>query len=127
MGITLTTAARNAMADALVDLVDAGSSDANGDLEIMTSGDSELATLELSNPAFGAASSGVATANSITGDSNATGGGTAALHRFRDRDDTEVWRGTVGTSGADLNLSSVAIGNGDTVDVTAYTVTQPAS
>lgn len=126
MAITLTTAARNAMANALVDLVDAGSTDANGDLVIMTSGDVEVATLALSNPAFGAAASGVCTASAITSDSSATGG-TAALHMFRDRNNTEVWRGTVGTSGADLNLSSVAIGAGDTVEVSSYTVTQPAS
>lgn len=126
MGITLTTAARNAKANAAVDLLDSGSTDANGDLVIMTSGDVEVATLALSNPAFGAAATGVATANSISDDTNATGG-TAALHKMQDRDNTEVWRGTVGTSGADLNLSSTTIGAGDTVSVSSYTYTQPAS
>lgn len=126
MAITLTTASRNAMADALVDLVDGGTTDATGDLVIMTSGDVEVATLALSNPAFGAASSGVATASAISDDTSATGG-TAALHKFQNRDNTEIWRGTVGTSGADLNLSSVSIGAGDTVSVSSYTVTQPAS
>lgn len=126
MAITLSTAARNAMADALVDLVDGGSTDANGDLEIMTSGDVEVATLELSNPAFGGAANGVATASAISDDTNATGG-TAALHRFKDRDNNEVWRGNVQTSGGDLNLSTLTIPAAGTVQVTAYTVTQPAS
>lgn len=126
MAITITTAAANAQCNALVDLVDAGTTDANGDLVIMTSGDVEVATLACSNPAFGAAASGVATASAISDDTSATGG-TAALHKFQDRDNTEVWRGTVGTSGADLNLSTTTIGAGATVSVSSYTVTQPTS
>ena len=123
MGITLPTAARNAMCDALVDLVDVGGA---GSLVIMTSGDVEVATLPLSATAFGAAAVGVATAASITDDSSATGG-TAALHKFESGAAAEIWRGTVATSGGDLNLSSLTIGAGDTVSVSSYTVTQPAS
>lgn len=123
MSITLSTAARNAMCDALTALVDVSGP---GNLVIMTSGDVEVATLALSATAFGAASTGVCTAASISDDTSATGG-TAALHKFEDGTNTEVWRGSVGTSGADLNLSSVTIGAGDTVSVSAYTVTMPAS
>jgi len=89
MAITLTTAARNAACDAVVDLCDGGSSDANGDLVIRTSGDVEVATLALSNPAFGAASSGTATASAISDDTSATGG-TAANFILQDRDNAEV-------------------------------------
>lgn len=123
---TISTAARNAACNAIVDLLDVGTTDANGDLVIMTSGDVEVATLALSNPAFGAAATGVATASAISSDTNATGG-TAALFKMQDRDNTEVFRGSVGTSGAELNLSSVAIGAGDTVSVSSFTVTMPAS
>jgi len=127
MGITLTTAARDAMCDALVDLVDGGSADTTGDLIIMTGADATLATLTwAATPAFGASSTGVATMNTIQDETSATAG-TAALHKFQDRDNTEVWRGNVQTSAGDLNLSSLAIGTGDTVSVSAYTVTQPAS
>jgi hypothetical protein len=126
MGITLTTAARNAACNAIVDLVDVGSTDANGDLVIMTSGDVEVATLAMSNPAFGAAATGVATASAISDDTSATGG-TAALHKIQDRDNTEIWRGTVGAGSGDLDLSSVTIGAGDTVSVSSYTLTVPAS
>ena len=126
MAVTLTTAARNAACNAIVDLIDAGSSDSNGDLVIMTSGDVEVATLACSDPAFGNAATGVATASSISDDTDATGG-TAALFKFQDKDNTEVFRGSVGTSGEDLNLSSVAIGNGDTVSVSAFTATMPAT
>lgn len=123
MAITISTAGRNAMCNALVDLVD---NSGPGNLVIMTSGDVEVATLALSATAFGAAATGVATAASISDDTSATGG-TAALHKFEDGTNAEIWRGTVGTSGADLNLSSVSIGVGDTVSVSAYTVTMPAS
>lgn len=127
MAITLPTASRDAMCNALVDLIDAGTADTTGDLVIMTSGDVEVATLSwTATPAFGNSSTGVATMNSINDDTSATGG-TAALHKFQDRDNAEVLRGTVATSGGDLNLSSLGIGAGDTVEVSAYTVTVPAS
>ena len=126
MTTTLTTATRNAAADAIVDLVDGGTTDANGDLVIQTSGDVEVATLAMSNPAFGAAAAGVATANSISDDTNATGG-TAANFILQNRDNTEVIRGDCGTSGAELNLSSLSIGAGDTVSVSALTLTVPAT
>jgi len=123
MGITLPTASRDAMCDALVDLVDVGGT---GELEIMTSGDVEVATLPCSATAFGASATGVATANAFTDDTSATGG-TAALHRFNSGGAAEIWRGNVLTSGGDLNLSSLSVGVGDTVQVSSYTVTVPAS
>ncbi len=123
MGITLPTASRNAMCDALVDLVDNATP---GDLEIMTSGDVEVATLVAAATAFGAAAAGVATAGTINDDTSATGG-TAALHRWNDGVPAEIWRGNVQTSGGDLNLSSLSVGVGDTVQCSAYTVTVPAS
>ena len=126
MAITLSTAARNAACDAVVDLIDVGTTDANGDLVIMTSADVEVATLAMSSPAFGSAVTGTATANAISDDTNATGG-TAALFKIQDKNNAEVFRGTVGVSGADLNLTSVSIGAGGTVSVTSFTVTMPAS
>lgn len=126
MTTTISAAARNAACDAIVDLIDAGSTDANGDLVIQTSGDVEIATLALSDPAFGNAAAGVATANPISDDSNATGG-TAANFILQDKDNTEVMRGLCGTSGAELNLSSLSIGSGDTVSVSSLTATMPAS
>ncbi|MFA5712416.1 hypothetical protein [Mycolicibacterium sp.] len=124
MALTHSTAVRNAATNAVVDLLDAGSADANGDLVFMTSGDAEVATLGLSATAFGAASSGTATANSIANDTSATGG-TAALFKLQDKDNTEVLRGTVTASGAggDIELSSTGIGAGDTVSVSSLTYT----
>lgn len=121
---TLTTAARNAACNAIVDLVDAGAG--AGTLQFETSGDVEVATLTFSDPAFGNAATGVATANSITSDTNATGG-TMAQASFYDSDSTKVLEATVGTSGAEINMSSLSVTAGDTVSVSSLTVTQPAS
>lgn len=125
MAVTHSTAARNAMADAVVDRLDLGSGTAAGRLVFQTSGGTAVATLTLSNPAFGAASGGVATASAITSDTNAAGG-TTTKFELRDRDANAVILGSVGTSGQDINLSSVVIGAGDTVSVTSLTYTAPA-
>jgi hypothetical protein len=46
---------------------------------------------------------------------------------FEDSDAEVMLTATVGTSGNDINLSSTTIGAGDTVAVSALTVTMPAS
>ena len=128
MAVTLETSARNAACNGIVDLCDTGSTDANGDLVIGTSGmATTLAVLALSNPAFGAAATGVATANSISDDTSADNTGTAAAFVLRDRDNTTVLTGSVGTSGEDINLNTVSITSGDTVSISSLTVTVPAS
>ena len=82
MSIRLATAARNAAADAVVDLIDAGSG--AGTLKIYsgsvgtTANDTPagtlLATIAWGDPAFGAASSGVATATDpVSVNASATG------------------------------------------------------
>lgn len=126
MVTTLTAGARNAAADAIADLVDVGATDLNGDLRIFTIGDAEVAILAMTDPAFGAAAAGVCTASAITDDTAATGG-TADYFTLQDRANAEVIRGDVATSGAELNLSSVAIGASDTVSVSALTLTVPAT
>lgn len=123
---TLSTAARNAACNAIVDLLDVGSTNAAGQIVFETSGNAEVATLPLSNPGFGAAATGTATASAITSDTNATGG-TIDHASIQDRNEAEVILATCGTSGADINLSSLVIGAGDTVSMSSLTVTQPAS
>jgi hypothetical protein len=126
MAVTLTTAARNAAADAVVDLLDGGSGDATGDIAFSTSAPATLCVNNLAATAFGAASSGVATAATIAQGTVATAG-TIALALFRNKANTEIFRCAVGTSGSDINLSSVAVSVSDTIDVTSLTYTQPAS
>ena len=125
MALTHVTAIRNSLADLVVDAIDAGATDASGDIQVATSSafTTVLATILFSAPpAFGAASGGTATMNGAPKeDSNAAGGGTAANFRTRDRDNNEVFRGTVATSGADMNLSSTTINAGDAVRINSFT------
>lgn len=123
MAVTHETAIRNGIADYVVDSIDAGAG--AGTLVINTSGDVEVATLTFSDPAFGAAAAGVATANAITSDTSATGG-TAAKAVFKDSNTVAKVNCAVGTSGSDINLSSVIIGAGDTVSISSLTYTAPA-
>ncbi|MCF6216839.1 MAG: hypothetical protein L3J58_11800 [Emcibacter sp.] len=128
MALTHATAVRNDIADAVVDLVDAGSTDLTGDLVIMTSGDVEVATLALSDPAFGAAASGTATANAVADDASATGG-TAALFKIQNRDNVEIFRGTVTGvgGGGDIELTGgVVIGAGTTVSMSSFSYSASA-
>lgn len=123
LAVTHPTTVRNTLADTVVDLLDAGTG--AGTLKIVTSGDVEVATLTFSDPAFGNATGGTSTANDISDDSSATGG-TAAKFEAEDSDNNDVFLGSVGTSGEDINLSSVAIGAGDTVSITSLTYSAPA-
>lgn len=126
MALTHSTTVRNGLADYVVDQIDTGTTDTTGDLVIMAAADAEVATLSwTATPAFGAASSGTATMNAINDDTSATGG-TAIAFKFQNRDNTEIFRGAVATSGSDLNLSSTSIGAGDTVSITSFTYSASA-
>lgn len=129
----ITNAAASAAADAVVDKVDQGSG--AGKLRIYdgtqaatadtaVGAQTLLAELSFGDPAFGAASNGVATANAITADSSANATGTASWFRVVDSDGTAIFDGTVGTSGADLNLNTTSIVSGAEVSVTSLTYTQ---
>ena len=119
---TLETGARNAACDAVVDLIDAGGA---GTIVFETVGDVEVATLTFSATAFGAASVGVATAAAITSDTSATGG-TVAQASIYSGGATKILEATVAVSGSDIDLSSLTVGAGDTVSMSALTITQPA-
>lgn len=133
---SITTAARNAAADAVVDLIDVGGA---GSLRIYSgtmptdantalSGNTLLAQLTFSATAFGSASAGVATAASITQDSSADATGTATFFRaLAGNGTTVIFQGSVGTSGCDLNLNSTAISSGAAVSVSSLTYTQAGS
>lgn len=121
---TLTTAARNAACNAIVDLIDVGGA---GSLVFQTAASAEVATLTFSATAFGASSVGVATAASITSDTNATGSGSNITKAvIQDGAATEVMTVTVGVSASDINLTSVLVAATETVAVTSLTVTVPA-
>jgi hypothetical protein len=118
----------NAAANALTALLNSGklriydgSQPANANTAVSTQ--TLLAELTFNATAFGAASAGVAAANAITS-ATAAATGTAAWFRAVKSDGTTVvWDGSVGTSGANLNLATVAISSGATVSVSALTYT----
>lgn len=73
-----------------------------------------------------AASGGVLTLNAITQDSSANATGTATWFRIvQSGGSTHVLDGSVGTSGADLNLNSTSIVSGGTVSISSFTITAP--
>lgn len=134
MAVYLADATVQARGNATVDRIDGGAG--AGTIQIRSgtrpvNGDAAatgtlLATLTFSDPAFGDTSTaGVATANSITQDSSADNTGTATWARILDSNSAPVMDGTVGTSGADINLDSVSIVAGGTVSITSMTWTEP--
>jgi len=84
-----------------------------------------VATLSFGNPAFGAASSGVITANSITSDTNATGNASpVATATMETGGGTVVVHCAVAASGSDINMTGgLTIGAGDTVSCSSLTYT----
>jgi hypothetical protein len=124
MAVTLSTAARNAACDAVVDLVDQGSG--AGKVRIRA-GSTTLVDITLADPAFGSASAGVATAASLPKSGTAVASGTADGFQVLDSDNNVLWSGTAGTSGTDMILDNTSIASGQTVNLTAFTHTQPAT
>lgn len=127
MALVLETILRNALGDEIDNLINGGTAP---ELVFETSGDVECATIILnSTNAFGGVSTGVIT---MTGqplsDTNATGGTVAQFSIYQNVGQTnKCLEGTVSTSGADINLSSLAVGATDTVELTTFTITVPAS
>ena len=126
MAVTHPVLVRNAIANLVVDGIDAGAG-AGKLLITTTSTGTTVATLTFSDPAFGSATGGIATASAIT-DSTSTGtvGGTAAKAVFTTSTGLQKIYCSVGTTGADINLSSVSISAGDTVSISSLTYTAPA-
>lgn len=122
MSVTHPTTVRNAAVDMICGLIDAGSGP--GKLVFLTSGDVEVATLTFSDPAFGAAEAGVATAGTILADASATGG-VIAKASITDSDDNEVFACSVGVagSGADIILNNTIVAATQEVSITSLTYT----
>lgn len=131
----ISAAARNAACDAIVDLIDGGAS--AGTIAIRTgappatpaSGDSGtlLGTLTFSDPAFGDASGGVATASTITSDTNADASGDAGHFRVKDSNGNVIFQGTAGEAAdtPDLTFDEKSVVAGGTIAISSMTVTVP--
>lgn len=125
MALSHGSATRTVLCDAAVNQVDGGAG-SYGTLRFLTSLDATLCDVTLPNPAFGDASGPSATLNGVPLTGSVTASGTTSKFRFLDTDGTTVIEGTVGTSGADLNLSSVALGIGDSIQIDGITYTAAA-
>jgi hypothetical protein len=131
MAVGLTNALKNTQANAVISAIDAGST--GGLIKIYSgtrpatadtalSGNTLLATLTFSTTS-GTATNGVITFSAITADSSADATGTASFARITDSDGTTVMDLDIGTSGSDINLSSVSINSGDSVSISSFTYT----
>lgn len=125
MAVTHTTAARNAATDAVTALIGA-----SGRLKLRLTGTvgapgTAAATLTLSATAFGASSSGTATSNAITSDTNAAGNASpVATATLETSGGTVVIHCAVAASGSDINLTGgLTIGSGATVSCSPITYT----
>lgn len=117
---TLPTATRDALANNIDDLVNTGSGTATIVL-IDDGGLGDLVEIDLQNPAFGASSTGVITLAGVplSGTASAGSATTPDKYEIRDRD------GAVVADGAVTGVGPIT--SGDTVDLSGYTWTQPAS
>lgn len=86
-----------------------------------------LVTFTLNNPAFSAAAAGVKNlivAPALSAVAGATG--TAGWARCQDSTGANVFDGTVATTGGDFTINSTSITTGQTVNLTAGSITDPA-
>ena len=126
MAVTHSTAARNAATDAVTALIST-----SGNLVFRISPSTvaapgtAVATLPLSATAFGAASSGTATANAITSDTSATGNASpVAFATLQTSVGTVVIQCAVAASGSDINMTNgLVVAAGDTVSCSSLTYT----
>lgn len=133
MSYRLATDTRNKACDAVVDDIDAGA--AAGTIAIRSGaqptnvGDADTGTLlgtcTFGDPAFGDASTGVATANAITSDSSADASGTAGHFRIKDSDGNIHSDGTCGQGSGDLSFDNNVIVAGGVIAISSITVTVP--
>ena len=129
----LTNLAVNTEANALAALANGGYIDilsgtqpASGDTAVGSQ--VVLTSLGFSATAFGTASNGVITANAIAsgmGSVGATMGGTAAtwFRVYKSDHTTALWDGSVGTSAANMILSTTTISTGLVVSCSSFTHT----
>ena len=126
MAVTHSTAARNAATDAVTALIST-----SGNLVFRITGSTvaspsaAVATLPLSSTAFGASSSGTATANPISGDTNATGNvSPVAFATLQTSAAVIVIQCAVAASASDINMTGgLTVAAGDTVSCSSLTYT----
>lgn len=127
MPITLTTNTKNVATNSIVDLIDQGTTNLTGAINIYTTGLALLlVTLNFSNPAYGNSLNGVATGNPVA-NGVALASGTASIFTVVNRNGVEIFRGTVSATGGggDIELSSVSIATSQIISINSTTFTMP--
>jgi hypothetical protein len=122
MTVTYSNALKDTRMSSVITAIDAGAS--FGTLEICTAAYAAvLVIITLSKPSFTEATQQITMAG-VPKSGTASGTGTAAAARIKDSNANVIVNNlTVGTSGSDINLNSTAISNGQTVTITAGTIT----
>lgn len=121
---TLSTAARNVACDAVVDLVDAGTPP--GKILLRASG-TTVCTINFETTAYGAASTGVATAANFPKSNTAAATGVLDNYVIENAAGTDIITGTIGEGSGDISFDNTDINSGQTVTLSSLTHTQPAS
>jgi hypothetical protein len=124
MSIIYSTALKNTRMDAISATIGASGFLVIGTSALASPATGVLAKIPLSATAFGAAAAGVITLNGLPLSVSATGTGMAAKAELWKSDNSVVVSGlTVGTSAADVILGTTSINAGNTVNITAATIT----
>jgi hypothetical protein len=125
MAVTHSTASKDAATNAVVDQLDGAGSKLvfrASPSSVGTPG-TAVATLTCATPAFGASSSGTATAGAIASDTNAAGG-TVAFASLQTSGNVIAIHCAVAASASDINMSNgLTVTAGDTVTCTSLTYT----
>lgn len=117
---TASDTTRNAALNAATALLNSGK------IVFHTSANAAVATCTFGGTAFGNASSGSASANAISDDTNAAGGTIAHAHLTKS-DNTVILDVSVNTSGAEINIASLTVTAGFKVSVSSLTLSIAAS
>ena len=125
MAVTHSTASKDAATNAVVDQLDGAGSKLVFRISpsSVASPGTAVATLTFATPAFGASSSGTATAGAITSDTNATGNASAVAYAsLQTSGDVIAIHCEVAASGSDINMTNgLTVAAGDTVSCSSLT------
>lgn len=83
--------------------------------------DTTAFTIASGTATMNTAGSAISSGNPLTSTNNAGATATVAKAKFRKSDNTVIFTAAVSTSGSDINLTSVAIANGEAIILTGLT------
>lgn len=122
MAVIYNAATRTARMSPVLSAIDAGTG--AGKIKILTAADAVLATIPLAAAPSGTVSGDALTFGSMPRSATASATGTAAKAIITTGSDVTIVSGlTVGTSGTNVILDSVSINSGQTVSITAASLT----